>query len=291
MNGSIARSFQVAGESWRVLRTNPALAIFPILSAIASVIVSIPFLIPLWLAAAAEGATRHQVAFGVVHYALLAAMYFANYFVVIFFNAALVACAHEELNGRRTTVAYGVEMAMKRLPQILAWTAVASTVGLILKMISERVGIIGAIVIALVGVVWNVAVFFVVPIFVIERVGPIQALKDSTGMIKKTWGERIVLGFGLGTATGLLILLAMVPVGLSVAAFVGGIYALGAALICLTVACVAAVAIASASMNAIFQTALYIYCRTGAVPMGFQASSMQGAFREKPARKVFGRTF
>jgi hypothetical protein len=131
----------------------------------------------------------------------------------------------------------------------------------------------------------------VVPCFVLEKVGPIEAIKTSAGMIKQTWGERLALGFGLGTATGLLMLASILPFGLATALFIAGVYWLGACFILLGLVYVAAVGVASASMNTIFQTALFIYCRTGAMPLGFQAASMEGAFQQKPARTVFGRTF
>jgi hypothetical protein len=291
MTGRLARSVQVAKESYRVLRNNPALAIFPILSSIAAVIVSIPFLAPMALSAYASNQAHHSRVFTTLDYVLTGCLYFVNFFVVIFFNSALVACANEELSGRRATVAYGVEMAMKRLPQILGWTLVASTVGLVLKIVSDRLGFIGAIIMGLIGMVWNVAVFFVVPSLVVERLGPVDAVKTSVGMIKKTWGEYIVLDVGIGLATGLLMALSIIPFGLAIALFISNLIWLGFLAIFLGIVYIAAVAIAASSMTTIFQTALYIYCRTGEVPDGFQAASIQGAFREKPVRTAFGRRF
>jgi hypothetical protein len=285
---------QVARESYQVLRSNPALAIFPILSAVASLLVSLPFAIPLGLTLVGRHLAHHEHAFSALQYGLTGCLYFANYFVVIFFNSALVASANEELNGRKATVAFGVESAMKRLPQILGWTLIASTVGLVLKMISDRAGFVGTIVIGLIGMVWNLAVFFVVPGLVLDRVGPVEAIKTSAGMIKKTWGEYIVLDVGIGLVTGLLMLLSIIPFGIAIALFVSqtaaGIW-LGALAVFLGLVYIVAVGIVASSMTTIFQTALYIYCRTGAIPSGFGATSIQGAFKEKPVRTVFGRRY
>jgi len=105
-------------ESYAVLKSNPGLTLFPVLSAIATVLVSIPFLILLVpIAIASKG---HHHAFEPLHYLVMFGMYFASYFVVVFFNSALVACANESLSGEPVTVAFGFEAAMRRLPQILA---------------------------------------------------------------------------------------------------------------------------------------------------------------------------
>jgi len=291
MGDRISRSLKIAKDSYAVLKSNPSLVIFPVLSSIAVMLVSIPFLIPFALTAIASDRTGHHMVFGAVHYALTFGLYFANYFVIVFFNSALVACAHEELNGRRSSVAYGVETAMKRLPQIAGWALIASTVGTILKFIGERSGIIGTIVTSLVGMVWNLAVFFVVPALVLDRVGPIEAIKSSSMMIKQTWGERVVAGLGLGLITMWLMVLSLLPFGVGVSLLVSQSFVLGGIAICIGLVYVMAVALVTSSLTTIFQTALYLYVRTGQAPSGFQASSFETAFAVKPARSVFGRIF
>lgn len=281
------RSWRVARESYAVLRGNPALAIFPLLSTIATVVVSLPFLGALFLTY--FHGPRHETPISVAQYAITAGMYLANYFVVIFFNAALVACANENLQGRPTNVAFGVNAAMRRLPQILGWALLASTVGMILRAISERSGLVGTIVSSLVGMLWNVAVFFVVPVLVLERQGPFAALKSSVGMIKQTWGERVILGIGVGVAMGVLSLLVLIPVAIAVALFAMELYVLGAVAVVATLLVVLALSVVGSAMTTIYQTALYLYCRNGAVAAGFERASFEGAFAPKPAAKLFRR--
>jgi hypothetical protein len=281
------RSWQVACESYAVLRNNPSLVIFPILSGVATIIVSIPFLAILALPFLHQtGYHPHSV--DPVHYMVTAGMYFANYFVIIFFNSALVACANENLQGRPTDVGFGIHAALQRLPQILGWALIASTVGMILRAISERTGIGGAIASAIAGLVWNVAVFFVVPCMVIERVGPIQAFKTSAAMIKQTWGERVILGIGVGSASAVLILASLIPAFVGIALLIAQLWIPAIILLVLgVISFLAAITVASA-ITTIYQTALYVYCRSGMVPNGFQAPSLQGAFAEKPQNRLFG---
>ena len=65
-------------------------------------------------------------------------------------------------------------------------------------MISERPGLIGKIVIALVGVAWSIATYFAIPVVVIEGTGPFRAIGRSASTIRKTWGEALVIAVGFG---------------------------------------------------------------------------------------------
>ena len=281
------RSWQVAKESFLVLRNNPSLSVFPILSGIAAILVSIPFI--LILAFSDFKHASHQGTFGTVHYVASAAMYFCNYFAIIFFNSALVACANENLQGRPTSLSFGLHAAARRLPQILGWTLIASTVGLILRTIGERTGVAGAIVTSIIGLAWNIAVFFVVPCMVLDLESPFSAVKKSTGMLKQTWGERIILGVGVGSDLGILYLFAFIPFLVAIFCAVNEVYVLAIIFGIAGVLSLLAVSIIASAITTIYQTALYIYCRTGSAPTAFNPESFQNAFKPKPASGLFGR--
>ena len=61
--------------------------------------------------------------------AYLAIFYLATSFVVIFFNAALVAVTSEHFQGRPSGLMIGIRVAAGRMPVIFLWTVVAATVG------------------------------------------------------------------------------------------------------------------------------------------------------------------
>ncbi len=67
-----------------------------------------------------------------------------------------------------------------------------------LRAIEERVGLIGRIIIGLLGATWTVASFLVVPVLVTRNVGPVDAVKESVLLLKKSWGENLIGHFGLG---------------------------------------------------------------------------------------------
>jgi hypothetical protein len=181
-------------------------------------------------------------------------------------------------------------MAAKSLPQIIIWSLISSTVGTILRAVAERTGIIGQIVVGLLGMVWSLATFFVVPLLIVERQTAFKALKGSGSMLKRTWGEQIIGNAGIGMAIGLLMLLGFIPIAIGVAVaiqteifvplIVGSLVAVAYWLILGTI---------SAALAGIYQTALYMYASTGTAPSNFSPEFIQQAFVPKPERKFFGK--
>lgn len=273
--GRIERSWALAKESLKVLRRTPSLVWFPVLSGLAAIGVTVSFVLPVFLATNGKDLEKIDP---VVGYPLLAAYYFLSYFVVIFFNAGLVACAHESLMGKETTFGDGLRAAVRRLPAILGWTLIAATVGTILQMISELSGLIGKIVVAILGAAWNLVSYFVIPIVVVERGSPIAALKKSSSMLKATWGENLIGNAGIGFV---YFLLALAPIPVVVLAFflspIAGAAALGVMLLYWLI-----LAVIGASVSGVYQTALYVYATTGEAPQGFSQDSIANAFVQKP---------
>ena len=111
---------------------------------------------------------------------------------------ALIHCTSLYFKGEEVTVRKGIDFSMSRIGSIFLWAVFAGTVGTILRVIQENVGTVGKIITGLVGVVWSVATFFVVPIIAYENLGPIDAFKRSSKMIKEKWGEGIGAGFSFG---------------------------------------------------------------------------------------------
>ncbi len=276
--GRLERSWALAKESWAVLRRTPSLMVFPLISAIVTLAVTISFFVPVYIA---TGGKNLEQINPVIGYPLIFAFYLISYFVVIFFNSGLVACAYDSLSGRPTSFSDGLNHAIKRLPAIFGWALIAATVGMILNMISERVGFVGKIVVALLGAAWNIVTYFVIPIIVIEQGSPIQAIKKSGGMLKKTWGENLIGQAGFGLLFGILSLLPIIPI---VAAFATGAIVIGLIALCAGVLYWLALGIVAAAMQGVYQTALFVYAETNSVPQGFTPAYITGAFQSKEGR-------
>jgi hypothetical protein len=273
--GKIARTWSLMSECWQVLKQSQGLVVFPLISGVCCLLLLASFAIPLyttghWRPPGHDAAPAQQV----FYYGTLLAFYFCNYFIVVFFNAAIVACAAIRMGGGEPTVGDGLRAAAARLPVIIGWALVSATVGLILRIVEDRSEKFGQIIAGLLGLAWTLTSFLVVPILVIENKNPIAALRDSTALLKRTWGEQVVGNFSFSTIFFLLMLPAFAVIALGVMAGSGVV--LG---VCVVVAVVYIIVLAlvQSALQAIFQTALYLYARDGKVPDGFHAEVLDSA--------------
>ena len=282
----ISNGWQLAQQSWRVLMLDKELLVFPLISGIACMFVMASFAVPLWASGYADvlregnengmGQTNQ-----IIGYVILFAYYFANYFVIVFCNSALIACAIIRFRGDNPTLKDGFSAAFSRLPQIAGWAFVAATVGLILKIIESRSKRVGAIVVSLLGMAWSAVTYFVVPVIVIEGTGPVEAAKRSFQVLKKTWGEALVTNFGIGFIAFLASLVAFIPLVLGAIAIGSGFVWLGILAIIVGAVSLLVVSLISSALNAIIIGALYLYASDGTVPQQFDNDLFRHAFSQK----------
>ena len=280
----IQRSWALAKASFEVLMKDKELMIFPIISAIAMLIVSVVFFVPTLLTNVVDSVLDTGIpAFG---YVVLFLFYLVQYTVVYFFSTALVGAALIRLRGGDPTVKDGFDAALKRIPQILGWSALSATVGLILNIISdgsEKKGKgLGQIVSSILGAAWNIVTFLVIPILAAEGLGPIEALKRSWELLKRSWGEQISGTISINLVFGLIgflgsVLLIGAGVGISIALeswIPGVIFGL------LFVGFLLVISLLSSTLNGIFTAAVYAYAAEGQVGL-FEESLIQGAIQQR----------
>lgn len=276
MFGRLSKGWEISKQSFRVLKLDKELLVFPFFSGVACLMVVASFAVPLW---GNEEVTvllnDRQPPESPMAYVLLFAFYFANYFVVVFFNSALVACAIIRFRGGDPTVGDGLRAAMSRLPQIVGWALVAATVGVILRVIESRSEKAGRFVAGLLGMAWSAATYFVVPVLVIERTGPVEAVKRSFAVLRQTWGEALGANFGTGLIVFLLNLAACLP--LIVGIVIGNQVAVVTGIV-ITVMLIFVITLVSAAVNAISIGALYLYAAEGSVPEHFDDQLLRDAF-------------
>lgn len=281
----ISNGFALAGSSWRVLMKDKHLLVFPILSGFLFVLVVASFLVPLatlvdWAKVQQQANNRHVPPWA---YAVAFAFYFCTYFVTVFCNAALISCAFLRFNGESPTVGDGFRAALSRLPQIFAWALVSATVGVLLKVIENVHEKVGEIVSAVLGTVWSVMTFFVVPILVVEKAGPMEAVSRSVSLLKRTWGEALVGRMGIGFVLFLValpIILVLIAGGYLLAT---GHVPAGVALLIAGGVLLLVYTAVSAALHTILLAALYQYAADGQVPEGFERRAFSGAFAAKTA--------
>lgn len=214
-------------------------------------------------------------------YVVAFAYYFVTYFAVVFFNAALVSCALMRFNGEEPTIGDGFRAASMRLPQILAWALVSATVGVLLWLVENVHEKVGAWISAILGTVWTVITYFVVPVLVVEKLGPIAAIKRSASILRKTWGEALVGRLGLGFFIFLLSLPGILLIFLGAVLIAQNMGTIGLALIIGGVLYLLFESAVAAALQGIFVGALYQYAAQGSVPRGFDEDTFRGAFGKK----------
>ena len=278
----ISNGFALAGSTWRVLIKDKHLLAFPIVSGFFFLLVVASFAVPLatlvdWNQVQQQMQKNNNKP-PVWTYAVAFAFYFCTYFVIIFCNAALLSCAFLRFNGESPTLADGFRAAMARLPQIFAWALVSATVGVLLRVVENVHEKVGEFVASLLGTAWSVMTFFVVPVLVVEKTGPMAAVGRSLSLLKKTWGEALVGHMGLNFVMFLLaipILLLMIAGALVIAS---GMTVPGVALLVVAgIAFLMHMAV-GAALHTIFLAALYQYAAQDRVPEGFDRNVMASAF-------------
>ena len=273
--GKISQTWTLMSESWSVLKQEKNLLVFPLLSCVCCLLLLASFAIPIF-ATGAWHLPKHDAApvRQVMYYGTLFAFYVANYFIVIFFNAAVVACTAMRLEGETPTFRAGLRVAASRLPVIAGWALVAATVGLVLRIAEDRSDKVGQFVAGLLGVAWSAMSFLVVPILVVENKGPIAALRESTGLLRKTWGQQLVCNFSFGF---IFFLLSLPGIALLFLGFHWG-SAIGFTCLGLAVVYWILLSLIHSTLQTIFQTALFLYARDGHVE-GFSSEVLEGALR------------
>ena len=277
MAGKLSNSFALVKASAGVLKADKELLLFPALSAVSMILIAATFIAPAWAFGwLAEGEPQ-----GALGYVFLFAFYLVQTSVAFFFNAALVGAALKRLEGGDPTVADGLNIAIARLPQILAYAAIAATVGMVLRMLSERLGFLGRIAVGFIGMAWNLVTFLVVPVLVTQEVGPGDAIKESAALFKKTWGEQVVGNFGLGLAFALMFgsltlffVLLMVVAGTVVPVAI-------LPMVVLFVAGVLFLSLVASAMSGIYSAALYRFATTGETWGDFDEDMLGSAFKPK----------
>lgn len=246
----LSNGWRISMNCFKVLKENRELVLFPILSGASMIVLTGSFVI-----AAVFASDTFSSLFDddnrVFAYLLAFAFYLVNYFIVIFFNVALMHCVRQYFRGEEVVLRDGLSFSVSRVGVIFSWSVLAATVGTILKIVQEETGIVGKIITGILGVIWNIATFFVVPVLAYENAGPIDAFKRSAQIMKEKWGESLGGNFSFGLVQFAGIVLIAFPLF-----FLGSMvnFVLGAALA--VFAAMLIVAIINAA-QAIFISAVY----------------------------------
>jgi hypothetical protein len=277
--GRLQNSLDLAKQSWNVLRNDKQLTVLPLLSGLSALVVALVFFGPVALIAnnGAQGSSKPLAwILGIVGYLVIT-------YVVVFFNAALVFAADKRMRGEPVTIGEAVHAAGARAHVLLPWAVLSASVSLVLRAIEERSPTIGRLIGSFIGLAWSLVTFLVLPVLVIEQIGPVQAVKRSAELFKRTWGENMIANAGIGIVALVATVVGLLPCML--------LYALGGPAIVLAIVVgitwVIGVQLVAATLTGILQTALYRYATDGTAP-GFDNDKLRDTFRPRGSRGGFG---
>lgn len=265
---------ELSRQSWRALRANRQLIIFPIISMIGLIIITALFFIPqatlLGLTGATAGATSGIS--WILFLAVLFVYYLIVYFIIIFSNTALVGATLKLIDGKPATVRDGLSVAMSHLGKIFVYAMISATVGVIARTITQSgrnsdniiVSILAAVIGGLIQGAWNLMVFFALPVMIVENTPVTASLKRSLEIFKQTWGESFVGNTAIGGISCLVNLVILLLTGAMIA---GGIALGNVPLIVgggiLMLFGLVVVSLLNGAVNGIFQASLYHFATTG----------------------------
>ncbi|PIV33612.1 MAG: hypothetical protein COS34_06810 [Lysobacterales bacterium CG02_land_8_20_14_3_00_62_12] len=194
----------------------------------------------------------------------------------------MVGAAMIRLEGGDPTVADGLRIARSKFGVILGYAAIAATVGMILRAIEERSGLIGKWITGLIGAAWTVVSFLTVPVLVMRDVGPLDAVKESALLLKQTWGENVIGQGGVGLLFGLLQFVLVFAFGaFGVLAFVNQQVWLGGGIFAIGVGCMIALALVQSALSGIYSAVLYRHAAGLQPAAGFDPGLLAHAFAVK----------
>lgn len=211
-------------------------------------------------------------------------LYFTAMFIGTFCNVAFYHEILAALTGQPVSVGRGLKFGCTKLGSIFMWTLFAGLVGLIIKMIEQRLALIGRIIGRLVGLAWSVAAVFVIPVIVREEgnANPLAVLKKSAGVLKRTWGEALIGYAGLSIVSSLVVLGSFI--------WLGGTIAISIALHIYWFIAIAAIAwlcalfiwsyVTGVASN-VYRGALYLYAAEGVIAEPYSQEILDMAWKFK----------
>lgn len=280
----VAGGWDLIKASAAVLRADKELVLFPIVSGLASILIMLTFAVPMFLAGLFDRMLAPDGSLRPVGLLVAFVFYVVQYTAMFFANTALVGAALIRLQGGDPTLGDGFRIASARIVPIVGYALISATVGMLLRALSERSGVLGRIAASLVGFAWNVATYLVVPVLVVENIGPVDAIRRSAELLKRTWGEQLVGSAGMGgvfvgISVGWAVLCALLGVA------VGVLFPLTAnpvlAVAGLLVVGLLAIGVLGSTLQGIYTAAVYRFAAEGQVSAAFGPELIRGAFRQR----------
>lgn len=228
----------------------------------------------------AEGA--ENVPLTAPEYGALFVLYVISAFVLAFSQAVITHIVYTRIHGGDATLGDGMKVAASHASALFVWACITSTVGILLRSIAERSQLLVKILVAVMGAMWSVLTYFVVPAIVIDKKSAFEAIGHSGNVFKRTWGETLIANISLGLVFvtfffviifAIIGLTFIMNVSFVLMFFVGG----GILLVAIILA-----SLLSSVLESVLRTLLYVYASEHIVPQNFNKELLESMLGRRP---------
>jgi len=271
----------ILAAAWQILKEDKALLLLPLVSSVCVLLLTGVVAAPTIIEAFTGMPVPDDMPrIGSADALGLFSLYVSTYGIGVFFNAALALAVLRKFEGQSGSLATALNEAVSLMPQIVGWTIVSATVGVLLRSLERRSGMVGGFVVRMLGLSWSVATFLVVPVLVSQRTGPFDAIKESVQLLRRTWGENILAGLGFGVlyffwalpgVFAFVIGAGLVPTHLMMAIVV----------MALAICYFPVLGLVLSTLSTIFDVVLYRYAKFGTITPGFSRQLLESSFVAK----------
>lgn len=281
--GRLRASWLLFKEAWKFLQADKEMMLIPLLTGLINLCLFGLLVTGFVLLGAWEGLTDPDAPLRAIDYAFIFGAYLIGAFTLALSQAAMVHTVYTRAHDGDATLGQSLGVAFSHWQSLFVWSAITSTVGLILNAIAERSQLLGKLLAFFLGSAWGVLTYFVVPAIVLDKKSAVEAIPHAAMVFKRTWGESLVSNISLGAFF-------MVAHLLVLASFVGliivGVSYLNLPLIIL--ACVLVVlwlivaGLAQSALQGVLKTLLYIYASEQTIPANFNRELLEGMLARRP---------
>ncbi len=213
-------------------------------------------------------------------YGYVLVLYIICAFTIAYAQATIAHIVYTRIHGGDATLGEGIKVAGAHASALFVWACITSTIGLLLRMVAERSQLLARIFIALLGAMWSVLTYFVVPAIIIDKKSPFAAIRHSGSVFKRTWGETLVTNISFGFVF-LVAIFALVFVLIGFIFLAGGsplsmFIGIGVFLVSIF-----GLVLLSSVLDSVLRTLLYVYASEQVIPQNFSKELLEGMLVRK----------
>ncbi|RJU82013.1 MAG: hypothetical protein DWB93_04635 [Candidatus Poseidoniales archaeon] len=272
----IVRGWKMTKLGMKVVRADPELMIYTLISLILSLgvailVISGTFGLSVLVPETTDNTSSNEEdAFAFATLALAFLGYMAISIITVFWNSAIIASAYERLSsGSNPSFSFGIKKASECLPSIFIWGIISGTVGLFLKILegisqseNSPLAFFAMLIHWILGVAWWALTFFVVPMMVLDKHGVFDSLQSSPKLFTDTWGENAGATGGLGIIQFLSTLLC---VSICIPLFFLGDYGVIFGIV-MVLFLIGLISLFFVTVDSVNRASMYYYAKTGEMP-------------------------